>query len=1047
MSNEYCENKLVQESSVALLRDVLGWDVAYAFNEEKLGADGTFGRASYRQVLLPKYLRAALVKLNPWITPGQINQVIEKLEAKPAVASLLEINREKYKLLKDGVAVDTVDTRGRKGSKKALLIDFNDVGNNNFLAVQELKISGPIYNRRTDIVCFVNGIPLVFIELKKATVDIYNAYADNYRDYLKSIPQLFYYNAILFLGNGPQAKVGTLGSKFAFFHEWKRLAETDVGKVALKIALLGICKKENLLDLIENFIIFDESGGRLTKILARNHQYLGVNKAVEKYAKHEFKDGKLGVFWHTQGSGKSYSMLFFARKIMRKLPGTRTFLLLTDRVELDKQLRGIFASCGMLGAGDPARYAAQSGDDVIQKIKDKLPIVFSLIHKFNKADVAPYYPDHEVIIISDEAHRTQNGVYAENLCRFLPTASRIGFTGTPIFSHNEITARTFGDYISTYDFNRAVEDNATVPLYYENRGVKLKNIDNPAITQEIIDAVERAEQDETQKEKLMREFGKQIHLLMDEDRLNFIAKDFVNHYSNIWQAGKAMFVCLNKITCARMYDYATYYWQEKITELEQELQNCASDQEALELERKLEWMRATKMAVVISEEQNEQEEFAKWGLNIIPHRLKMKQRNLDEEFKQADNPLRIVFVCAMWLTGFDCPSLSCLYLDKMMKNHTLMQTIARANRVAEGKSNGLIVDYIGIVQTLKKALAAYTKSADETGAGGDPAEDKEALIARVVLQVQESKILLREHGCNLESLRAAQGFDKEELLEDAENALCANAGIKKKFQGKVREIQRLLKFLDRQEIPQATYGDWVDIREIAGRLQSRLRRADNTGLMVEINKIISRYVATVAPAAGEAADYKTFDISKIDFAILKAEFAKEKRKHIVLHDLDACVQDKLNVMLAANPARADFYKRYNEIIAEYNSDQDKAEIEKVFIDLINLSNDLNAEQQRYVRENLDNEEQLALYDLLYSENLSKADIKAIKEVAKELYEKIHKLMAEFDHWGQKENTRASVDAKIGDILFEKAPDAVFQNQEKYRKDIFEYFYTRYGDAA
>ena len=1047
MSNEYCEDKLVQQSSVELLREALGWDVAYAFNEEKLGADGTFGRASYKQVLLPKYLRAALVKLNPWITAAQINQVIDKLEAKPAAASLLEINREKYKLLRDGVTVETTDARGRKSSKKALLIDFNDAANNSFLAVRELKISGPIYNRRTDIVCFVNGIPLVFIELKKATVNIYNAYVDNYRDYVNSIPQLFYYNAILVLGNGKQAKVGTLGSKYAFFHEWKRLAETDAGNVALEVALLGICKKENLLDLIENFIVFDESGGRLTKILARNHQYLGVNKAVEKYAGHEFKDGKLGVFWHTQGSGKSYSMLFFARKIMRKLPGARTFLILTDRVELDKQLRGVFASCGMLGAGDPARYAAQSGDDVIQKIKDKLPIVFSLIHKFNKADVEPYYPDHEVIIISDEAHRTQNGVYAENLCRFLPTASRIGFTGTPIFSHNEITARTFGDYISTYDFNRAVDDNATVPLYYENRGAKLQNIKNPAITQEIIDAVERAELDETQKEKLIREFGKQIHLLMDEDRLRFIAKDFVNHYSNIWQAGKAMFVCLNKITCARMYDYATQYWRERITELEQELQKCASDQEALELERKLQWMRATEMAVVISEEQNEQEEFAKWGLDIIPHRLKMKQRNLDEEFKRADNPLRIVFVCAMWLTGFDCPSLSCLYLDKMMKNHTLMQTIARANRVAEGKNNGLIVDYIGIVQTLKKALAAYTKSADETGAGGDPAEDKEALIARVVEQVQESKDLLRERGCNLEILRAAKGFDKEELLEDAEDALDANVEIKKAFQGKVREIQRLLKFLDRQEIPQATYCDWLDIREIAKRLQAERRHADNTDLMVAINRIINRYVTTATPAAGEVADYKTFDISKIDFAILKAEFAKEKRKHIVLRDLEACLQDKLSEMLADNPARADFYKRYNEIIAEYNSDQDKAEIEKVFIDLINLSNDLNAEQQRYVRENLDNEEQLALYDLLYSENLSKADIKAIKEVAKELYEKIHELMADFDHWGQKENTRATVDAKIGDILFEKAPDAIFQNQEKYRKDIFEYFYTRYGDAA
>ena len=339
MSNEYCENKLVQESSIQLLKETLGWDTAFAFNEEVLGVDGTFGRTSYKQVLLPKYLCAALTRLNPWINDKQIAQVMEKLEERSASTSLLEVNREKYELLRNGVDVDILDDKGRKSSKNALLLDFNNVGNNSFLAVQELKIHGPIYNRRTDIIGFINGIPLVFIELKKPTVDIYNAYIDNLRDYVKSIPQLFYYNAFLLLGNGPEAKVGTLESKFAFFHEWKRLAETDAGKVSLKIALLGLCKKENLLDIIENFIIFDESGGKLAKILARNHQYLGVNKAVEKYAKQEFKDGKLGVFWHTQGSGKSYSMLFFVRKIQRKLSGNRTFLVLTDRVELDKQLR------------------------------------------------------------------------------------------------------------------------------------------------------------------------------------------------------------------------------------------------------------------------------------------------------------------------------------------------------------------------------------------------------------------------------------------------------------------------------------------------------------------------------------------------------------------------------------------------------------------------------------------------------------------------------------------------------------------------------------
>ncbi|MGM9570091.1 MAG: type I restriction endonuclease subunit R, partial [Phascolarctobacterium sp.] len=909
------------------------------------------------------------------------------------------------------------------------------------------KIHGPIYNRRTDIIGFINGIPLVFIELKKPTVDIYNAYIDNLRDYVKSIPQLFYYNAFLLLGNGPEAKVGTLESKFAFFHEWKRLAETDAGKVALKTALLGLCKKENLLDIIENFIVFDESGGKLAKILARNHQYLGVNKAVEKYARHEFKDGKLGVFWHTQGSGKSYSMLFFVRKIQRKLSGNRTFLVLTDRVELDKQLRGTFASCGMLGTGDPKRYVAESGTDLINKIKDKLPIVFSLIHKFNKADVEPYYPDHEVIIISDEAHRSQNGIYAENLCRFLPTASRIGFTGTPIFSSNEITARTFGDYISTYDFKRAVDDNATVPLYYENRGEKLKEIENPAITDEMLDAIERADLDENQREKLMQQFKKEIHLLMAEPRLKTIAKDFVEHYSNIWQSGKAMFVCLNKITCVRMYNYVQQYWQEKIVALEQEIKVCTSDQEAMELEQKLRWMKETDMAVVVSEEQNEQEEFAKWGLDITPHRLRMKNSSPDEEFKQADNPFRIVFVCAMWLTGFDCPSLSCLYLDKMMKDHTLMQAIARANRVAEGKCNGLIVDYVGIVQVLKKALANYTRSAGEPGEGNDPTEDKDKLIAKIVATVNEVKDLLKQQGCDLKKLRTAQGFDKEEILEDIEDALCASLEIKKNFQVRASDIQRMLKLVDRKEIPNDTYDDWVDIREIAKRLQAQRRHADTTDLMVEINKIISSNVKVDAPKPGDIAAYKKFDISKIDFGLLRAEFAREKHKHTKLRDLEEVVQQVLNSMLANNPTRVDYQKRYNEIIAEYNTDQDKVEIEKVFIDLINLSNELSQEQQRYVRENLDNEEQLAIYDMLYSDKLSKDEIKAIKDMSKELYAKIHELMEEMNNWAQKENTKAKVKEKIYNIIYYSAPDVIYDHFQEYQDSIFEYYYTRYGAAA
>lgn len=314
------------------------------------------------------------------------------------------------------------------------MIDFLHPDQNHFLAIRELKIHGDLYRRRTDIVGFVNGIPLLFVELKNTNVDVQNAYTDNYTDYLDTIPHLFYYNAFLVLSNGLEAKVGTLGSKYEFFHEWKRLEEKEQGSVALETMLRGICKKENFLDLLENFILFDHSGGRITKILARNHQYLGVNEAVKAYEARKLKEGKLGVFWHTQGSGKSYSMVFLAQKIRRKFAGSPTIVILTDRDELNKQISDTFENCGLLGKAKASQFIATSGDDLVQKLHGNPSFIFTLIQKFNKPGADPIYPDHDVLILSDEAHRSQYGIFADNMMRLLPTASRIGFTGTPLLS-------------------------------------------------------------------------------------------------------------------------------------------------------------------------------------------------------------------------------------------------------------------------------------------------------------------------------------------------------------------------------------------------------------------------------------------------------------------------------------------------------------------------------------------------------------------------------------------------------------------------------------
>lgn len=1046
MSYDYSENILVQKSAGDLLRDELGWDVQFAYNTELLGKNGTFGRTSYHEILLSRYFQNALRRLNPWMTDSQLSEAQKTLENRLSTASLLQVNEEKYFLIRDGIPVTVKKPNGQPETKRAAVIDFQNPENNEFLAIKELKIQGDLYRRRTDIVGFVNGIPLLFVELKKNTVDVQNAYEDNYTDYLDTIPQLFYYNAFLMLSNGTEAKIGTLGSKYEFFHEWKRLAESDPGSVALETMLRGICRKDNFLDLLENFILYDHSGGRTAKILARNHQYLGVNEAVKAYAGRKLNDGKLGVFWHTQGSGKSYSMVFLAQKIRRKFAGSPTFVILTDRDELNKQISDTFENCGLLGKTKAAQFIAASGDDLVQKLKGNPSFIFTLIQKFNKPDAAPIYPDHDIIIMSDEAHRSQYGIFADNMMKLLPTAARIGFTGTPLLSSDNITARTFGGYVSIYDFKRAVEDGATVPLYYENRGEKILDLHNPEITNRILDAIENADLDVDQQDKLESEFAKEIHLLTAEPRLRSIAKDFAGHYSDLWTSGKAMFVCLNKVTCVRMYNFVQEYWQAEIQNLKAKIKS-ATQQEAQELERKLRWMQETEMAVVISQEQNEIQTFRKWGLDIKTHREKMENRELDKEFKDSGNPLRVVFVCAMWLTGFDVKCLSCLYLDKPLKAHTLMQTIARANRVAEGKSNGLIIDYIGIVKALRKALADYTANAGGLG-GADPTVDKEKLIARISDTVAKTETFLSERKIDLGLLIAAEGFAKLSYLQDAANAVCGSVEDKKSFSTYASELKRLMKYTDRDDVTGHVRRQCEAIAAIYGMLQKKRKHTDTTDLMVEINAIINDYVEIEPQQPNAITAPPRFDISAIDFDLLRREFAKTRRKNLLMRDLDEAIRRQLDKMVFANPKRIDYYERYREIIQSYNGEQDRATIEKTFLDLMDLADRMSREEQRYAREGFASDEELSLYDMLFRDDLSKNDIKKLKTAASDLLRRIKTKISELDHWTDKQETRAVVDTLIRDILWETLPEC-YNNDDitEYREKVYEYVFTRYKEIA
>lgn len=1047
MSYDYSENILVQESAGNLLRDELGWDVKFAYNSEILGENGTFGRKSYKEILLTRFLVEALKKFNPWINEAQIIEALRNLESRLSTASLLQVNEEKYYLIRDGIPVTIKKPNGETQIKKAVVIDFLKPENNYFLAIKELKIHGELHRRRTDIVGFVNGIPLLFVELKNSSVDVRNAYEDNYTDYQDTVPNLFYYNAFLMLSNGMEAKVGTLGSKFEFFHEWKRLEENDQGSVALETMLLGICKKENFLDLFENFILYDHSNGHTAKILARNHQYLGVNEAMKAYAARKLNDGKLGVFWHTQGSGKSYSMLFFTKKVRRKMQGTPTFVILTDRDELNTQISDTFKNCGLLGKDIKAsQYIATSGSDLVQKLKGNPSFIFTLIQKFNKPNEEPIYPDHDIIIISDEAHRSQYGIFADNMMKLLPTAARIGFTGTPLLSSDNITARTFGGYVSVYDFKRAVEDGATVPLYYENRGEKIVDLQNPEITDQILDAIENADLDVNEQDKLEAEFAKEIHLLTAEPRLKSIARDFVRHYCDLWTSGKAMFVCLNKVTCVRMYNFVQEYWQEEIKTIKENIKR-ATQQEAQELERKLKWMQESEMAVVISQEQNEIQTFKKWGLDIKYHREKMEKRELDKEFKDSKNHLRVVFVCAMWLTGFDVKCLSCLYLDKPLKAHTLMQTIARANRVSEGKSNGLIVDYIGIVKALRKALADYTANLSASS-GADPTIDKKELIARIIEVIEKTREFLSQKEFELEKLIGAVDFAKLASLQEAANAVCGSIEDKKIFATYALELSRLIKYTDRNDITAQTRKQYEAIAAIHSELQKKRKHTNTTDLMIEIHKIINEHIKIADEPTMNNEAARRFDISAIDFELLRSEFAKVKTKNLAMKDLEEIIKQKLDSMLFSNPSRIDYYERYGQIIAEYNAEQDRATIEKTFMELMDLANQMSKEEQRYAREGFTSDEELSFYDMLFRDDLGKNDIKKIKEVATTLLSKIKSKISELDHWSDKQETKAEVYNLIRGTLWDELPECYDDaSVSACREKIYEYVYMRYRSVA
>jgi len=1028
--NDFTEDRLTQQTLAEYLEQELGWDSVFAFNAETFGPEGTLGRKSDRDVVLTRHLGEALVRLNPGLPDEAYRSVLRQITDTLGFQSIVQTNREKYELIRDGVLA-SYKKGGEIKKSRLKVFDYKDIDNNNFLCVREMWVSGPNgHRRRPDIIGFVNGLPLMFVELKRPDKSLRRAYDDNYLDYLDTIPQLFHFNAFVVLGNGVEAKVGSISAKYEHFSDWKRLAEGDKGVVQMQTLIKGICARQNFLDIFENFILFDESTGKLAKIVARNHQYLGVNRALQSVITRQERDGKLGVFWHTQGSGKSYSMAFFAQKVRRKLGGDFTFLVLTDRTDLDNQIYKTFAGVGLVNNDkDPCR--ADSGAELKKLLGEQKAFVFSLVQKFNQEieEGQEYSTRDNIIVMTDEAHRTQYGTLAMNMRDALPNASYIGFTGTPLFTSDEITQRVFGGYVSTYDFQRAIEDNATLPLYYDARGDKL-GLSAEGLNEKLSTAIEEAEiEDADVAAKLEDELKREYHVITAEKRLRHIAEDFATHYSTNWETGKAMFVAIDKITAVRMHGFIDEAWKARIASLEAEQKDARDDQDQAVRERQLAWMRETEIAVVVSDEQGEVDRFRKWGLDIGPHRKLMKEgflledgKRLDVEsaFKREEHPFRVVIVCAMWLTGFDVPSLSTLYLDKPLQAHTLMQAIARANRVKEGKNNGLIVDYCGILKNLRKALATFAGHSGEDGFDGegpetDPLHPEEELLEELSEAIEFVRRLLQDNGFELATLKTATGFAKNKALVDAKEAVNIDDESRKKFEIAARSVFRKYKACLTFEGVQTYRADCDAIKFIYKTLQEDKDKADTSEIIQKLNAIVSDAIDVKADV--DSGD-KVFDISKINFDLLRKEFAKSESKRSDVQDMKTVVENRLRKMLMQNPLRVDFQERFNEIVRDYNKEKDKNTIEATFEALMKLSAEMSEEQQRHFKEGLDSEEQLAVFDMLLKPDLSKAEIKKIKSVAVSVLREIEAQMRDVQDVFAKVSTRDRLKQSIYDHLYD-----------------------------
>jgi len=1040
------DSEAALELSTIALFEKLGYTTANCYSEWNSGTSN-LGRETKSEVVLISKLQPALEKLNPHLPKPAINLAIEQLIRDRNALTLANANREIYNLLKDRVKVTYRNDDGEEITENVTVIDWKNPTNNDFFLASQFWITGEMYTRRTDLIGFINGIPLIFIELKASRERVELAYQNNFCDYRKEIPQLFWYNSIVILSNGSISKIASLTATWEYFSDWKKINnEGEQGLISLETLIRGTCDKTKLLDIVENFTLFSEEQGNLIKLVAKNHQYLGVNNCLEAVQNIRENQGKLGVFWHTQGSGKSFSMQFFSQKVHRTITGNWTFVIITDRDDLDNQIYQNFAKTGAVTEPEQ-KVRAHSGEHLKQLLTEDHRYVFTLIQKFrtHKGETYPKLSDrHNIIVIADEAHRSQYDSWAANMRTALPNAGFIGFTGTPLLVGEEATRREFGDYISIYNFRQSIEDGATVPLFYENRIPKLE-LTNSELNEEIADAIESADLDEAEENKLEREFARELHLITREERLDEIAKDIVSHFLGRGYQGKAMVVSIDRFTAVKMYNKVQHYWQEQLTDLQNQL-ITANTTEHEHLTAQIQYITETDMAVIISSSQNEEEIFNKKSLTIKPHRQRLAKEKpgLDEKFKDANNPLRIVFVCAMWMTGFDAPSCSTIYLDKPMRNHTLMQTIARANRVFGDKVNGLIVDYIGVFRDLQKALAIYgSASGGDVREGDTPVQAKAALVDELRSAIDLTLQFCTERGINFDEIQTTtESFPRTKLWNDAVEAILINDDSKQRYLALTQNVNKLYKAI----LPDPAAGEFnpslYAFAEITKRIKQLTPHSDITEVKAAVEEILDRSIGTLTYVIPES--NQLIDLSKIDFDALKAQFASGY-KHTETEKLKGIISSQLTQMLRLNKSRMNYLEKFQQMIDEYNAGSRNVEI--FFADLVEFAQELNLEDKRAISEKL-TEEELAIFDLLTQPDitLTEKEKHEIKKVAKELLSTLKQEKLVLD-WRRRQQTKAAVKVAIEDIL-DRLPESY--STEAYQckcQEVYQHVYECYSEAG